>query len=113
MTPFAQKLLDREAAAPRRGQSCDAASPARAAAPAPAAAAPLSAALAAYPYHMTVADVAEYFGISTSAVLLFRDNGQLGFVNIGCGSGKATWRILRHSVAEFERKHQVAPLKIT
>jgi hypothetical protein len=110
VTSYAQRLLDRKAAAPSGPGYFDSRPVARAAAApvATADAAPLPAALAKFPVNMKVSDVAAYFNISEDAVLLFRDSGDMEFVNIGTGPGRPTWRISRASVAAFERQHQTA-----
>lgn len=110
MTPYAQKLLDRKAASPRPPQSCVSAAPARpiAAVPIPA----IPAALANYPERMTARQVGEYLAISEDQVMLFRDKGEMDFIQVGCpGAERPAWRITRESVAAFERSRQTASAK--
>lgn len=113
LTDYAQKLLDRKAAAaPSKSGSSSAA---RTASPAPApASVPIPAALAVFGPWMRVKDVASYLGVSVSQVSSYRDTGALEFCNISTGQADgvgADWRISRDSVAAFEQSRQTKPVQ--
>jgi len=52
---------------------------------------------------LSVADVAEHFGVGTHAVLGWIASGELKAVNVGVkGAKRATWRVTREALEEFE-----------
>jgi excisionase family DNA binding protein len=54
---------------------------------------------------MTVADVCEYFAVTSGLVVAWIEDGSLPAINIASpGAARAAYRIKRESVAQFEAK---------
>jgi hypothetical protein len=65
--------------------------------------------LAKLPGRLTVRQVAEYLNMGITAILNFRDDESLEFINIAPrGSLRCSWRITRSSLALFEQRRKTS-----
>ena len=102
LSPLAERLIAKADAKRRpsdvatEGAACNAASVV------------ISASLATLPALLKISETAAYLGISEDAVWNFRDLGVLTFIDIRVpGASRASWRIQRASLAEFEAQRTI------